>query len=382
MRAVLVVSELALGVALLVCALLMIRTFLTLRPSAPGFDPANKLVALTRLPPDWTDADRRQFVDHVSRQLLATPGVRAVAGTTYIPMSRSIDIRPITIGDVSGNVWTATVTPDYFDLMHIPLASGRGFLDSDDASRSAAIVNEAFVRRWLPGRAPLGSTVVVRLDPKTRFETRIVGVITDTRAMGADTRSRPELYLPFAQLVLGSPYFVIAAAPDTLARVPALLRTIVDRVRPGQLVDRIDAFDAMLATEVSTPRFGAWLFGLFAAVAVALAAIGLTATLSWSVTARRREIGIRMALGASHERVRRWIVWQTLGFAGAGITIGLALAFWATRYIASWLYGVAPTDPATFAACAIGMLAIALVAAYLPARRATRIDPLIALRAE
>ena len=383
LRRALVVAELALGVALLAGALLMVRTFLTLRPSAPGFDPTNKLIALTRLPAALSQRDRLQFAGDVRTGLLAIPGVRDVAGTTYIPMSRSVSSLPMSVGDAGGEVWTASVTPNYFDVMAIPIVRGRGMQESDaPAAVASAVVNEAFVRRWLAGREPIDAIVTVGGKQTPRIDARVVGVIADTRSMGADTRARPELYVPFAQHVLGSPYFVIAGSAEGLTRAPAALRDLVARLRPGQIVDRIESFSGMLAQEVSTPRFGAWLFGLFAAIAVTLSALGLMATLTWSVTERRREIGIRMALGADRGRVRRMVVWQTLRLAAAGIVIGLALAVATTRYLQSWLYGITATDPATFAACAGLMLAVSIAAAYVPVRRASHVDPIVALRAD
>jgi len=245
----------------------------------------------------------------------------------------------------------------------------------------AAVVNEAFVRRWLPAAEPLGTAVRVNLN-RQMVEARIVGVLRDARSFGSDTRARPELYLPFGQAILGSAYFVVSADPRVQASLPASLRSIVSRVRPGQLVDRIEAFEAMLGAEVATPRFGAWLLGVFAALAVILSGGGLAAILIWSVTARRREIGVRMALGAGHRHVRSLVLRQTLMLSGAGIALGLLGAAFATRLIEGWLYGVARLDAVTYAGCAVLMLAVSLAAAWLPARRATRVDPMLVLRAE
>ena len=382
-RSALVVMELALGVALLVLALLMVRTFLTLRPTSPGFDPDNKLIAQVRLPAGMTLVERWRFVDDVRTAIGREPGVSGVAATTYLLMSRSISAVEMAIGDVTGEIWTGTVTGNYFDLMGLPIRRGRGFEDSNTGAGPAAmIVNEAFARRWLPDRDPLGASVTIGGKIVPRIDGRIVGVIADTRTAGLDTRVRPQLYLPMAQTMMGSPYFVVSASPAALVRLPAVVRDIVARTRPGQLVDRVETYHAMLATEVATPRFGAWLFGLFAGLAVTLAVLGLAATLGWSVTARRREIGVRMALGADRRRVSGLIVGQTLRYAVPGVVLGLLVAAWMTRWLQGWLYGVTSLDAMTFATCAGLMLALSVVAAYAPARRAATVDPLVALRTD
>jgi putative ABC transport system permease protein len=381
-RRLLVIGELSLGIALLVGALLMIQTFLTLRPSAPGFDPRHRVVALVRLPPDMTLDQKRRFFDDVSRELVRVPGVRSVAGTTYVPMSRSVDVLDMSIGGTRGRVYMGAITPNYLAVMSVELKRGRALADADGSQGpSVAVVNEAFVRRWLAGQEPIGATVHLDLDGGAR-PLQIVGVIADMRSWWSDTQARPEIYLPFGQAMPGSPSFIVHAEPRALALLPASLREVVGRVRPGQLVDRIQGLEAMVHAEVARPRFGAWLFGLLAALAVTLAALGLAATLAWSVAERRREIGVRMALGAQPRQIGSLVIGQTLWLAGSGIAIGLSLAAFGTRLLEGWLYGVTRLDAATFAACAGLMLVISLAAAYVPARRAARVDPLVTLRAE
>jgi putative ABC transport system permease protein len=382
-RKVLVVAELALGMVLLIGALLMIRTFLTLRPNAPGFDPRHKIVALIRLPPDTALDEKQRFFEEVRRQTLDIPGVRAVAGTTYLPMSRSVDILDMSVGPSSGEVYTSTVSVNYLDTMRIPVLRGRGFTGADAAGApAAALVNEAFVRRWLSDREPLGALVTLEGRPFPRTDARIVGIVGDTRFAGLDVRPRPEVYLPFGQAILGNPYLVVSANPEALSAVPSTLRQIVARVRPGQLVDRLEPFETMLGEEVSRPRFAASLLGAFAALAVMLAAAGLGATLAWSVAERRREIGVRIALGARPAQVGGLVLRQTLSLSTVGILIGLGAAAWGTRLLEGWIFGITRTDPPTYAACAVFMLAVAVGAAYVPARRAAHVDPLEALRGD
>ena len=209
-----------------------------------------------------------------------------------------------------------------------------------------------------------------------------MGVLRDTRFSGGDTRARAELYLPYAQNP--SPYLNVilrTSSPEDL-RLAAALRAAVAAVDPAQTVGRISTLETQLDAQVAYWRFGAWLLGTFAGLALLLAAVGLAASIAWWVAQRTREIGVRMALGANPGQVTRMVVRQGLTLGLSGIVLGLAGAAASTRLLESWLYGVTPLDPRTFAWSAAGMLVIAALASYLPARRAARIDPLITLRSE
>ena len=382
-RWTLVVSELALGTMLLVGALLMIRTFLTLRPSEPGFDPTNKVAALMRVE-GLPLGDTRAFRNDVVQQLLALPGIRAVAMTSHLPLVRTVAMWNMTADGASGEVITRFISPNYPEVMRIPVIRGRGFADADDGQAPAvALVNETFVRRWLPNREPLGAVVTLGL-PRSRTPTtrQIVGILGDTRYSGADTLPRAEIFVPIEQETFDASRFVISGTPAALARMPDTLRRIVTGLRPGQLVDQIEPLETLLGSEVAYPRLGAWLLGLFGGLAVLLSAIGLGATLAWSVAERQREIGVRMALGAPSGAIRALVVRHTMLLTALGVAIGLSGAWFASRLIERWIYGVARTDAVTYAACGVAMLAVALIAAYLPTRRATRVDPLASLRAD
>lgn len=382
LRRVFVVAQVALGVALLVGALLMIQTFLTLRPSSPGFDARGKTIALARLPAGLGSEERRVFFEEVARELERLPGVRAVAGTTYVPMSRAVDAYEIEVAGAKGRVFTGAISPNYLDLMRIPVRRGRPLAPADGpGAPGVAVVNEAFVRRWLAGREPLGEIVQLEKDSGTG-PLQIVGVIGDMRSWGGDTLARPEIYVPFGQALFGSPYFVIDAEPRARVELPVAMRRIVSRLRPDQLVDIIDRLDSMLGAEIARPRFGAWLFGLLAALAVSLSALGLTATLAWTVAEARHEIGLRMALGARPHQVGWQVIKQTLTLSVSGITVGLALAALSTQLLEGWLYGVKPLDPMTFVAGGVAVVCLSLAAAFVPARRAIRVDPLIALKTD
>ena len=382
-RRLLVAAELALGVMLMVGALLMVRTFLTLRPSQPGFDPADKHIALVRLPPSTTTADRVAFVQRVGDELRQVPGVRAVAATTSVPMRRSVALLEASVGDATREVYTGAVSANYFDMMRIPVLRGRGFTDDDAAaSMGVAVVNEAFVRQRLSAADPLGATVTLRPGTAQSASLRIVGVIGDTRSFGGDTRIRPFVYMPLTQSILGNAFFVVHAQGRAAAELPATLRGIVGQIDRSLLVDEVAPLQEEMDAEVAQPRLGAWLFGVFAGLAVLLAGVGLAATLAWSVAQRRREIGIRLALGARPRDVRTLVVGQMLGLALAGVAAGLFAAGLSTGLLRGWLYGVTPLDPVTFASSGVLMLVVSSIAAYLPARRATRVDPVVTLRAD
>jgi predicted permease len=381
-RWTLVVSELSLGTMLLVGALLMIRTFLILHPSEPGFDPANKVAALVRVE-GLPLAESRAFRNEAAKQLAESPGIGAVAMTSHLPLVRTVAIWNMSLDGANGEVITRFISPNYPEVMRMPVVRGRGFAESDGPTAlPVVLVNEAFVRRWMPGREPLGAVVTLAAPRGTAVGRRVVGVVGDTRYSGSDTLPRAEIFLPIEQETYDASYFVFNGTPAALAAAPTTLRRIVTGLRPGQLVDRIERLDAILADAVARPRLGAWLLGVFGGLAVLLSAIGLGGTLAWSVAERRREIGVRMALGAPPGAIRTLVVRHTMLLASLAVAIGLTGAWFASRLIEGWIYGVARTDAITYATCAAAMLVVALVAAYLPTRRATRVDPLTALRAD
>ena len=382
LRRVLVIGQLALSLTLLVGAALMIRTFLTLRPSEPGFITRDKVTASVRLQGSRA-TDPAIFFDALFDRVRRLPGVQGVTGSTYLPVSGNIGLATIQTGDDPIEVLSGVVMPNYFEELQIPLLRGRAFDARDTRGAPAvAIVNEAFVRRLGVARASPGASLVVTgIDRKTEPR-QIVGVIRDTRSNGGDTRARPELYVPFAQMPYPSMNVIVRSANPSDPRLQADIRGAVAAIDPTLVADRIIPFAELLDARVATWRFGAWLLGVFAAMALLLAAVGLAAAMAWWVTQRTREIGVRMALGANAAAVSRMVARQAAVIAVAGIVLGLAGAAASTRLIASWLYGVTPLDIPTFAWSAVGMLAIALLASYLPARRAARVDPLVALRAE
>jgi putative ABC transport system permease protein len=233
-----------------------------------------------------------------------------------------------------------------------------------------------------PGSDALGRLVTIDFYDKQQGPRQIVGIIRDTRSFGADLKARAEIYIPITQATTTLLHLIVKAVRPGDPRLASQLRAAMVDIDPTQVVDRVMPMQEMLDDTLSRWRFGAWLLGSFAAIAVLLAAVGLAASITWWVTQRTREIGVRMALGANANGVAALVMRQGLAVAVAGIALGLAGAAASTRLIASWLYGITPLDPRTFAASAVGMLAIAAAASYLPARRASRVDPIVALRAE
>jgi putative ABC transport system permease protein len=384
-RRALVVSQVALSLVLLVGAALMIRTFATLRPVSPGFAADDKVTAFVRL--QGSAVPPQVFFDAFRDRLRVLPGVQSVSGSTYVPMSGLVSARRVSAGGPPVTAFSGAVTANYFDDMAIPIVEGRGFTAADVAGAPhVAIVNQTLARRVFARASPLGATLdmvpleAAASDPRERVQ--IVGVTRDTRCSGADLTPCAEVYVPFAQAPEpGMTMFVRAVNPRD-RRLADGIRAAAAAMVPAQVVDRLQPLQDMLDTRVATSRFGAWLLGTFAAIAVALAAIGIAASTAWWVGQRTREIGVRMALGAAPSRVVRGFVAQGLALALAGVLIGLAAAAATTRFLESWLYGVTPIDPLTFVLGSGALLGVSLAAAYLPARRAARVDPIVALRTE
>lgn len=381
----LVVAEIALSVVVLIGAVLMIRSFLTLRPTNPGFDPRNKMTLLVRLPGASPDAASRFFGD-LFELLRSAPGIRALAGSTYQPMRGSMAAVPTSFAGTLADVNTIAITPEYFDLLKIPVRSGRGFQANDTAgSEPVAIVNEVFARRIRPDGQVIGELVGVTALTRLRqppVERRIVGVIGNTRAVGAQTRPWNEVYVPYAQDPAPAVFVFADAGAGNEAAVALTLRRAVRSLRPDLVVEDVELLPSALDRSVRWWRFGAWLLGIFAALAVMLAAIGLMTTIGWWVNQRTRELGLRIALGATRANLTRFVFRQGLTLGVLGIALGCLIAAGVTRFLVGWIYGVTPLDGPTFAGCALAMVAVAALSVYIPVRRATSVDPVIALRAE
>jgi putative ABC transport system permease protein len=388
-RQALVIGEVALALVLLVGAGLMIQSFLRLRQVDPGFRPENVLAADLSLPASRYK-DGRQ-ISHFQRQLLeriaALPGVRSVGAAAYLPFSGTnnswtyeIERRPTLPAIEWKDAGWRPVTANYFRTMSIPLIDGRDFAASDDVESApgVAIINETSARTFWPGEELLGNRF--KLEGRTYT---VVGVVKDVRHARLDGKAEPEIYFPYSQLpITWRGMTVVArteAAPEELA---AALRSAVEELDKDQPIYRVRTLEGAIAESVSRPQLYLLLLGSFAALALLMAALGLYGVMSYAVTQRTHEIGIRMAFGAQPRDALKLVIGAGLTLTLIGIAIGLLAAFALTRVMESLLFGLSATDPLTFAAVAFLLIAVAFLACYLPARRATKVDPMVAMRYE
>ena len=387
-RATLVVVEVALSLVLLAGAGLMLRSLERLAAVNPGFNPDGVLAVNVSLPESrFPGGEQRSFFfDRLLEQVDALPGVRSAAVVFTLPLggsNRSISFRiPGTepTGEREADANFRAVTPGYFKTMEIPLRRGRVFTAHDGAGASPVIlINEAFARRFFPNEDPIGRILETDEGPSRRRE--IVGVVGDVRFDTLAANLEPEFYVPYPQAPESQVTLVVKAAGDP-SRLAAPLRQAVRALDPSLPVYAVRTMDEYLAVSVSDRRTPALLLGGFAAVALLLAAMGLYGVLAYSVTRRTREIGIRVALGARPRDVLKLVVAQGMLLTVAGLFVGLAGALALTRFLSGLLYGVGAADPLTFSGVSALLLGVTLLASYLPARRAAKVDPMVALHYE
>jgi predicted permease len=403
-RNTLVVFETALSLVLLVGAALMIRTFLALRNVQPGFQSAAVLTMSTSLAGQKyeTAAGVERLATEVTRRLEALPGVQAATFALALPLQMGPDLTlsiagkvPRDGGPVNGDEQYRPVGAHYFQTLGIPLRRGRWFDERDSGTgRWALVINEAMAKKYWPNENPLGATVTIgkgmgapEFDDRPR---ELVGVVGDVRESGVDRDPPPVMYIPIGQepnglVALGNRVLPSSWAVRAMGDPAALGRAVqqeVLRVDPDLPVAKVMPMDRVIAKSIGRANFSMTLLGIFGGVALLLAAIGIYGVMSYTVEQRTHELGIRIALGAATPQLLRLVVGQGLVLAGIGVTIGLGASFGVTRVMSSLLYGVKATDPATFAAVAVVLSAVAALACYIPARRATRVDPIVALRHE
>jgi len=364
-----------------------------MRSTHPGFSAGHLLAADVWLPPTRFARvqDRAPFFRAVLDRVRALPGVEAAAFVADLPLSGATDSEGFHIPgrpDPAPGRWHTSgfniATAAYFRVMGIPILEGRPFLDSDGPDTPGVIVvNEAAARRFWPDQSPLGQQIQLPMTRDRSVMLTVVGVSANVRHGGLLKPPRSEIYVNSMQSDLNwaSAVFVVRT-PAPLSSMAEPLKAAFREVNPGVPVFRINTMDDVVARSMAEPRLYSWLFAAFAATAVALAAVGLYGLVSFSVTQRARELGVRVALGASRPEIMRLVFRQGLGLATVGAMIGLAGGAAATRTLAGLLEGVEATDPLTFAAVTGVLLAAAAIACYVPARRAARLDPLSALRAE
>ncbi|HKS30576.1 MAG TPA: ABC transporter permease [Pyrinomonadaceae bacterium] len=394
-RGLLVVSEVALSLVLLIGAGLLIKSFVRLRSVNPGFDPEHVLTTDLSLSKVKYPAPEQQqaFFSQLIERLRSVPGVESAAviyplpfGGTSSGNSFIIDGRPEPAPGEKPTANYRAVSPDYFQLLRIPLIRGRAFSEQDGGKAPPVlIINETFARRFFPGQDPLGQRVAIeraRGDKAVQDMREIVGVVKDVRHEGLDEEAGPEFYVPYMQAPEAYMNVVVRTAGANSVGMSASLREAIRAADREQYVPGIQPMTELLAESIADRRFNVLLTGLFAGVALLLASVGIYGVMAYTVSRRTHEIGVRMALGARKGDVLRLVLRQGLRLILFGVALGVAAALLLTRLLAGMLYDVAPTDPMTFTAVALLLTFVALVACYVPARRATKVDPLIALRYE
>jgi putative ABC transport system permease protein len=392
LRAVLVVTEMSLAVILLVGAGLCVRSFYRLNSVDPGFNSHNLLTLRLSLPNSGyaDDAKKIAFFQQFRERVAALPGVVAASADSWLPFTTlgaatgfQIEGRP-PLADADQPVTDVRVIePDYFRAMGIPLLAGREFSAQEASVLShVVIVNQALVNENFSGENPIGKRISIGMGgPSVGHPSLIVGVVGDVKHEGLNTATRSMVYWPHPELPFSFMTFVIRTSGNPLALVGAI-RQQVKLLDPNLPVSNIATMEQLMSDSVAQTRFSTLLLGIFALVAIVLASVGIYGVTSYAVTARQHEIGVRMAIGAQPADVKRMFIRHGIGLTLTGLGLGLAAAFALTKLMAGLLFNISPHDPLTFVAMAAVLLVVAMLACYIPARRATRVDPLVALRYE
>jgi putative ABC transport system permease protein len=391
LRGALVVSEVAMALVLLICAGLLIKSVMRLRDVSPGFDPENILTMNVNLPgakypkpQTWV-----AFYDEIIGRIEALPGVQSAGVTSVLPLSSNFDGRGLAVEDrpkprgeeISVDLYI--VTPGYLRTMAIPLMKGRP-LSAQDAENQplVALVNETMAEELWPGEDPIGKRIKVPGSQRSPQPWRtVVGVVSDVKQYGLDKKEPMQIYLPEAQYPGSFMTLVVRTSSDP-KNLMAAIRNEILAADPDQAVYDIATMEQLLSDSIALRRFSMMLLIIFATLALTLAAVGIYGVISYSVTQRTHEIGIRMALGAGRGDVLKLVISHGMKLALAGIAAGVAASFALTRLMASLLYGVGATDAPVFVSIPVILAGVALGACFVPARRAARVDPMEALRYE
>ena len=394
LREGLVIVEIALAVMLLAGAGLLMRSFARLQSVNPGFRAGESLTFRTALPSAAYrgEAERASFYQRALERVASLPGVTSAGAISALPLGGSSFGFSFTVeGDPpprpgeEPSMQTRVVTPDFFKAIGVPLLRGRGFTSNDDANApQVVLLNDAAVERYFANTDPIGRRITLgwgRGPGRPRNGGEVVGIVGSVKHFGLDEPEQPEIYIPHAQQPMAGMTFVVhtAVEPTTLAEA---VRREVRGLDPLLPVTALEPLETVVARSISQPRFYMLVLGIFAAVALLLASIGIFGVVSYAVAQRTREMGIRIALGATRERVLRMVLGSAMRLAVIGVVVGLLAAIALSRTLASLLFDLSPTDPMTYAAVGIGLGLIALMASYLPASRATRVDPVVALRGD
>jgi putative ABC transport system permease protein len=385
LRSALVISEVALALLLLCGAALMLRSFVELSRVNPGFQTEHLLTMKIALPSGAypRSAQTLDYLDRLLGRLRALPGVQSAAAASTLPLSGESDWGTFQIVGRSTPDWTEFlaagwrgVSVGYFRTLGIPLLRGRAFTPADAEKQNALIINEAMAKEFWPGADPIGQQILNR-DQRNPLE--IIGVVADTKGTGLDAAAKPEMYTLFRGFWYA---FLVLRTNQDPARMTSAVRGQIAALDRGVPVYQVATMDQLLRSSVAPQRFDLFLLALFAALALGLAAVGIYGVLAFGVGRRTHEIGVRLALGGRRVDILRLIITQGMKLVLGGVVLGVAGAAILTRLMASLLYGVSATDPATFAAVAVLLVFVALGACYIPARRAMRVDPILALRHE
>jgi predicted permease len=400
LRSVLIVSELALAVVLMVGAGLLLRTFWGLLEENPGFNPSRVVTASFYLPnPNDPKTDvlygdfskRTSFFRDVIRRVATIPGIDRAAMTSDLPGARPATTAALVIEDRAADssrgvtAEVIRVSPDYFMLMQCPLIRGRFFLESDESGKQeVAIIDETTARRYWSGIDPVGRRFRMGVNPRLPWVTVVVvvvGIVKDMKQDGLDTDGVPHIFRPIYQLspLRSRAVSVVASTPLPASLLESQIRKEIQTLDPALPVFNVRSMNDVMDVSIAPRRFSAELVGVFAAVAMLLSSIGIYGLLAYMVGQRSREIGIRVALGAQGPDILKLILGKGLLLAGTGIAIGLVLSAISSPLIAGLLYGVHPIDVIVFVTVPLILLVVAFLATYIPARRATMVDPIIAL---
>ncbi|PZR70763.1 MAG: hypothetical protein DLM73_17145 [Chthoniobacterales bacterium] len=392
MRAFLVVSQVSLSLLLLAGAGLLIKSFFNLRATNPGFDPERLMTMQLTLPRARYPEVNQQIRTHdvIMEKLSAIPGVESAGGVNPLPLAGNIShlsfmvsgAAPLPRGNHPG-AGHLIVKPDYFQAMKIPVLQGRAFTKADTKdSPLVVMINEAFARQHFLDRNPIGQQVMIDRGEGKAPPCEVVGVVGNSRHNSLAEPPGPEMYAPFPQDPTRTLDVVMRVASTNLVGLQADVKRAVHEVDKDLFVPKLEPMTTFLSTQLAQPRFNMMLLAVFAGVAMILAAIGIYGVIAYSVTQRTREIGIRMALGAQKNQMLGMVLRQSLTLVAIGIGIGFLVALGSTRVMATLLYGVGANDFSTYAIVIFLLGAAALLASYIPARRAMKVDPMVALRYE
>jgi len=391
LRGLLVVSEIALTLLLLVGAGLLMKSLLLLQQADLGFNPQNLFTANISVPLNKKysqDEQRATLYQRIVEEVGKSPDVEAVAASSGPPLvsfglnfAFEVEGRASAPGDKREAFYSA-ISPGYFRALGVPVRTGREFTERDGKDTSPVVViNETMARRFFPDADPIGKQLKIKHYMSDFISHEIVGVVRDTKQMNLSDETEIEMYVSHFQQPWLSTALVVRTRSGS-ANASAIVRRAVAAVDKDLPVADVKTMEQLMSESIAQPRFYTLLLGIFAAIAVLIAGVGIYGVMNYTVAQRTHEIGIRRALGAQGADVMRLVVGHGMMLALLGVGVGLAGAFALTRFLASLLYGVSATDGWTFAAVALLLAAVAFVACYIPARRAMKVDPMIALRYE